>query len=250
MSYFSDILTATKTRYASLRANDDADGDTEDDSHITRALRNYYLETPSRTYPAWLPPPLHRTNSPAASGPPPGASLRNTYGRKPMAPHHGSSTSLSDIWDTPTIAPQDRVGFGRNASSASPHSVPSRDDAATAPPAMAGGMTAQERIKARLWGGRGAASPPPPQQQYAPPQKQGYAPYAPPSAQRPERVDLPVAPAAPRGGAQPYTGASAPWDDGYGGGYQQPEMNSGGGSNMRRGAASGGRAAEGRAPYR
>jgi hypothetical protein len=239
MSYFSNILTATKTRYASLRQGDEADGDTEDDSHITRVLRNYYAEQipHGRPYPTWLPPPPNtRSNSPATS-------LRNTYGRKaaPAAASHQSGTSLSDIWDAPAD-PQNRPSIGRNTSAASVASRPQLfpDDPGAPGAATGGNLTAQQRIKERLWGSRGAATSPspPPQQQYAPP---------------PARVDMPTGPQ--RGAAhQPYMGAGMPWDDGHGGGYEPPAANyGGGGGNMRRGAGRPGLPSgprDGRPPYR
>jgi hypothetical protein len=241
MSYFSNILTATKTRYASLRQGDEADGDTEDDSHITRVLRNYYAEQipQGRPYPTWLPPPPNaRSNSPATS-------LRNTYGRRQAGPaaagNHQSGTSLSDIWDAPAD-PQQRPSIGRNTSAASTASRPQLfPDEPGAPASGGGGLTAQQRIKERLWGSRGAASSPspPPQQQYAPP---------------PARVDMPMGPPQRNAGQQPYMGSGMPWDDGHGGGYEPPAANYGGGAgNMRRGAGRPGLPTgprDGRPPYR
>lgn len=238
MSYFSNILTATKTRYASLRQGDEADGDTEDDSHITRVLRNYYAEQVQhgRPYPTWLPPPQNaRSNSPATS-------LRNTYGRRQapaaQAANHQSGTSLSDIWDAP--ADQQRPTIGRMASAGSasrPQLFP--DEPSGAPGGGGGNLTAQQRIKERLWGSRGAASSPPPQQMQAP----GGG-----------RVEMPMGPPRGDGGQQPYMGSGMPWDDGHGGRHEPPANNyPGGGGNMRRGAGRPGLPsgpAAGRPPYR
>ncbi|KAF8427403.1 Sec1-binding region of Mso1-domain-containing protein [Tirmania nivea] len=89
---FSSLVTATKTRYASLRAGDEADGDTEDDSHISRVLRNYYTEQ-GRPFPPWL------GGGPQAQQQQQGVGLRR--GQNPGGPQQGVKTTLSDIWDTP-----------------------------------------------------------------------------------------------------------------------------------------------------
>ena len=55
---FSSLLTSTTSKYASIRQAllpDESDGDTEDDTHICRVLRAYYVEK-ARPFPAWLPP--------------------------------------------------------------------------------------------------------------------------------------------------------------------------------------------------
>lgn len=267
MSYFSNILTATKTRYANLRAGDDADGDSEDDSHITRALRNYYLENPNRPYPEWLPPPPNqRSSSPALA---PVTTLRNTYGRRQQAPSQHqqqppAQASLSDIWDAPADQHQQqykqqqqqgRPSFGRNA-----HTAGSANAAHPRPQlfpdeggASAGGaanMTAQQRIKERLWGSRGTNASPPPQQQQQ--QLSQYPPAPAPTGS----VSMPTTPrlhgSGSGGGGQPYMGAGMPWDDGYGRGFDAPAPPA---ADMRRGG-SGGRVGlptgprDGRPPYR
>ena len=268
MAYFSNLLTATKNRYAHLRAGDDADGDSEDDSHITRALRNYYLENPNRPYPEWLPPPPNqRSNSPA---PAPVTSLRNTYGRRQQAPSQQQpppSASLSDIWDAPTDQHQQqyqqqqqqhgRPSLGRSAATANAaHPRPQLfPDEGSASAGGAASMTAQQRIKERLWGSRGTnASPPPPQQ---PQQHSQYPPPHPASAPA-GSVSMPTTPqlhGSSSGGGQPYVGAGMPWSDGYGTGFDDPTPSArrgvGGG-----GAGPGGRVVlptgprDGRPPYR
>jgi hypothetical protein len=92
---------------------DEAEGDTEDDTHICRVLRAYYAEK-SRPLPPWLPPdpkapvvtPAYSNSGPRAGG----------YGG--FNPQHGGGTSLgrvgsgastgsggrgvlSDLWDSP-----------------------------------------------------------------------------------------------------------------------------------------------------
>ncbi|KAF8539083.1 hypothetical protein BDD12DRAFT_839619 [Trichophaea hybrida] len=247
MSYFSNILTATKTRYANLRQGDDADGDTEDDSHITRALRNYYLELPHRPYPEWLPPPPNqRSQSPALA---PVTSLRNKYGprqQQQQQQQQPSGASLSDIWDAPEQQQHNRPNFGRNASNPSPRPQLFPDESSTSSGGGSNGnMTAQQKIKERLWGSRGTASPPPQAQQ----QQQNYAPPAAIPTGPPGRIEMPMG--SRRGastGESPYLGAGMPWDDGAGGGYVAPTLVGGG---MRRGGVglqNGPR--DGRAPYR
>ena len=55
--YLSSLLTSSTEKYNTLRRTlqSEADGDTEDDSHISRALRNYYTDA-GRGLPPWLPP--------------------------------------------------------------------------------------------------------------------------------------------------------------------------------------------------
>ncbi|KAB8416383.1 hypothetical protein FH972_024902 [Carpinus fangiana] len=59
-TYLSSLLTSSTSKYTSLRRSllsdsSETDGDTEDDSHIARALRAYYVEK-GRPFPQWLPP--------------------------------------------------------------------------------------------------------------------------------------------------------------------------------------------------
>jgi hypothetical protein len=204
-SYLSNILTNTTNRYASLRRtllNNEDDGDSPDDSHISRVLRAYYTEK-ARPYPPWLPqdPNDRRSQTPqqgyynntsAGSG-------RGVYAQQ----QQGNRGSLNDLWDPPAAAsapaapsaPQSlragrRVGgpagarpesgasmLGVPGSSARP--LPSQREGSyqsmhsttgsvgggrmgydpSPPTSSAGGGTAQERLKARLWGGARAASP-------------------------------------------------------------------------------------------
>jgi hypothetical protein len=107
-------------------------------------------------------------------------------------------------------------------------------------------MTAQQRIKERLWGGRGTASPPPQAQQ----QQQHYAPPAAMPTGPPGRIEMPMGlKRGASGGGSPYMSAGMPWDDGAGGGYVTPAPL--GVGNMRRGGVgmqNGPR--DGRPPYR
>jgi Sec1-binding region of Mso1 len=186
-SYLTTLLTTTSSRYASLRSllpsNSETDGDTEDDTHICRVLRAYYLEK-GRPFPTWLPPdpkgpqpaiqPIYSTNAPIGAG----------YGGLSSGP--GGASKLGSLWD-PQPPTQQNVGppslrqaGGRGASSqvlrggwadnsrSSPEPtvqarpLPSQlagsyqNSSTTTPPgsAGAGAGSAQDRLKARL---RGAA---------------------------------------------------------------------------------------------
>ncbi|KAJ9131092.1 GTPase-activating protein GYP7 [Pleurostoma richardsiae] len=57
-SWYSSLLTTTTSRISNLRSTllaSEADGDTEDDTHVCRVLRAYYTEK-GRPFPPWLPP--------------------------------------------------------------------------------------------------------------------------------------------------------------------------------------------------
>ncbi|KAF2826423.1 hypothetical protein CC86DRAFT_29706 [Ophiobolus disseminans] len=188
-SYLNNILTTTTSRYNNLRRqllDSEADGDTEDDSHISRVLRAYYTEK-GRPFPQWLPP------DPKGPQPVPtqfASSSGRQQGQAP--PMGGRGGGLSDLWDNPQQqqAPQEplslRRGVGGRGGGARPlHGRPGmgnsltpepqsqgrplpsqragsyqsnlgqggRPQTDTSPPPSAGsGSTAQERLKARLWG--------------------------------------------------------------------------------------------------
>ena len=199
-SYLSNLLTQTTSRYNSFRrtllSNED-DGDTEDDSHISRVLRAYYTEK-GRPFPPWLPPD---PNDKRAITPTPtpymqtGSGYFNSAGGKsqygPVQNQAGQRSSLSDLWDPPAqtsapVQPTSLRAGRRPVATAVPTSTPSstlappqarplpsqkagsyqsmqsqqsgRSSADATPPASGGG-TAQDRLKARLWGGSRSASP-------------------------------------------------------------------------------------------
>lgn len=203
-SYLSNILTNTTSKYNTLRRNllsDEVDGDTEDDSHLCRALRAYYTEQ-GKAFPQWLPNDPKRSTSAQTTTSSFTSSLRQQSSQQlPTinAPQGGGRGGLSDLWDTPgqkqpspqpqslRARAQDRSGSfqGRaqgGDSLAAPRPLPSQragsyqssmaqqqQGADPSPPASSGG-TAQERLKARLWGaartgspanGAGAGAPPP-----------------------------------------------------------------------------------------
>ena len=211
-SYLSNLLTQTTSRYTTLRRallSDDADGDTEDDSHVTRVLRAYYTEK-GRPFPPWLPP------DPKAPQPAPAqyvtSSVGSSYGRltpsgQMPAASSGRGGGLSDLWDSPQqSAPPSQPtslrrgartpGAGSTSSSrggivdsyssggdsyqtAAPTSRPlpsqkagsyqsqfaqvaaTRAAADSSPSSSGAGGTAQERLKARLWGSSRSNSPTP-----------------------------------------------------------------------------------------
>ncbi|KAM0710652.1 hypothetical protein Q7P35_001390 [Cladosporium inversicolor] len=199
-SYLSNLLTTTTGRYNTLRRtllSSEDDGDTEDDSHISRALRAYYTEK-ARPFPPWLPPD---PNDRRAQQYPPQQTQAQAQGYYTSAGGRsqfqagGSNSnrgSLNDLWDSPAApaapaAPQSlRAGRrvapqGARPESGSNLGVPSaarplpsqrvgsyqsfqstgsgRVDPSPPPSSGGGGGgTAQERLKARLWGGARAAS--------------------------------------------------------------------------------------------
>lgn len=213
-SYLSNLLTNTTSRYASLRRtllSNEEDGDTPDDSHISRVLRAYYTEK-ARPFPPWLPPD---PNDRRAHTPQPnqqaGGYLTSAGGRSQYGSHlqagqpQGNRGSLNDLWDPPASsaaappqAPQSLRAGRRAPPSQQQQPVPA---SSLAPPAGArplpsqragsyqsfqsvasakmgnggagaadpspppssggGGSTAQERLKARLWGAARSASPGP-----------------------------------------------------------------------------------------
>ncbi|KAF2263658.1 hypothetical protein CC78DRAFT_533813 [Lojkania enalia] len=191
-SYFSNLLTNTTSRYNSLRRtllSDEVDGDTEDDTHISRVLRTYYTEK-GRPFPPWLPPDPKAPQSAPAQ-------FVSSSGRQPGPPHMGrGGGSLSDLWDAPQQPPpqqqqqeplslrraQGRGGGGRpfqgrdifppesqaqsrplpSQRAGSYQSAPSfggRPAEPSPPPSAGSGATAQERLKARLWGSGRSTSP-------------------------------------------------------------------------------------------
>ena len=212
-SYLSNLLTQTTSRYNSIRrtllSNED-DGDTEDDSHISRVLRAYYTEK-GRPFPPWLPPD---PNDRKAVTPQPYMQTGSNYfnstgGKSQYAPvqnmnQAGQRSSLSDLWDPPaqqpaapmqptslragrrpmapvptstsnTLAPQARpLPSQRAGSYQSVQSQASPRPSFEPAPSSSSGGTAQDRLKARLWGGSRSASP-----------ANGQGPYAPPPSSNP-----------------------------------------------------------------
>ena len=195
-SYLSSLVSTTTSRYNTLRRtllSDEADGDTEDDTHICRVLRAYYTEK-GRPFPPWLPP------DPKAPRPYPSASYGKTSGQQ----RGSGGVGLSDLWESPQQPPAEenmtlrRSGQGRPLGRGLPprpgHTEPynsrvaglqsepagrplpsqragsyqtqfaqqqsSRNESSPSPaPSNSSGTSAQERLKARLLGAARAASP-------------------------------------------------------------------------------------------
>ena len=181
-AYLSNLLTTTTSKYDKLRRtllSDEADGDTEDDTHICRVLRAYYQEK-GKPYPQWLPPDPKAPQSAPAQ-------FVSSSGRSPIPQQMGrGGGGLNDLWDTPQQQQQHepaslrraqgRGGGGRqpgrpgmnDSYSPEPQSqgrpLPSQRGGSyqstlsgrgpeSPPPVGAGsGASAQERLKARLWG--------------------------------------------------------------------------------------------------
>jgi hypothetical protein len=184
-SYLSNILTNTTSKYNTLRRNllsDEVDGDTEDDSHLCRALRAYYTEQ-NKAFPPWLPNDPKRSASVQTTSSFTSSLRQQSSQQTPTinAPQGGGRGGLSDLWDTPgqrqaspqpqslRVRAQERSGSfqGRaqgGDSLAAPRPLPSQragsyqssvaqqqQGSDPSPPASSGG-TAQDRLKARLWG--------------------------------------------------------------------------------------------------
>lgn len=188
-NYLNNLLTTTTSKYNTLRRqllSDEADGDTEDDSHIARALRAYYTEK-GRPFPQWLPPD---PKAPQAAPAQMVSSAGRGYGQMgQQQPMMGRGGALGDLWDSPSQAPpqqqepmslrraQGRGGGGlRPGNSRSPEPqvqgrpLPSqragsqqsaasfRNDLPSSQSAGSG-TSAQDRLKARLWGAGKSQSP-------------------------------------------------------------------------------------------
>ncbi|KAK4066991.1 uncharacterized protein Triagg1_7991 [Trichoderma aggressivum f. europaeum] len=168
-SWYSNLVTKTSSQISNLRStllSSEADGDTEDDTHVCRVLRNYYTEK-GRPFPNWLPP------DPKA---PPPQMTQAVYAQSQVGSRYGGlggpqqpgAGGLSSLWDSgPAQPPQPQIpqslragrpattqpgtstrdellGRGGQAPRAGSYSGPG--------PAPAG--SAQDRLKQRLWGTR------------------------------------------------------------------------------------------------
>ncbi|KAI1173670.1 Sec1-binding region of Mso1-domain-containing protein [Nemania sp. FL0916] len=260
--WYSNIVGATTSKISNLQRSyfgGEADGDTEDDTHVCRVLRSYYTEK-GRPFPGWLPP------DPKA--PPPAAAVYTQsqvgarYGGLSQQPQQGGN--LSSLWDNnPAPQPQEaqslRRGRGvppamRNSDARnSPfrNSDPmaaggGRDDAQArplpsqragshqnhnfgstpTPPVSSGGGSAQDRLKQRLFGGSRTSSPAASGPFNPPPQRGGagnagdYEDRFAPGGM----YDGPSRGGGGGGGDKPYMGANSPWSN------NEPDFsNSGGG---------------------
>lgn len=204
-SWYASIVTKTSSQISSLRStllSGEADGDTEDDTHVCRVLRNYYTDK-GRPRPSWLPA------DPKAAQPPPQTlyaqpQLGSRYGGLNNSAQGGgggglpASASLASLWDSgasgqqPVQAPQSlRAGRGGGSGMLHPNG---REEVASRPSlpgqrsgsyssvsgqagGSGGGATAQDRLRQRLWGAARAASPVTSNQNVPPPQGGGGGQY-------------------------------------------------------------------------
>lgn len=266
-SYLNNLLTTTTSRYNSLRRqllSDEADGDTEDDSHISRVLRAYYTEK-GRPFPPWLPPdPKAPQQAPAQ--------FVSSAGRQPGQPQMGRGGGLSDLWDAPSQQPPQQnpmslrrqpprggrsfqsQGQGQGTGSAGGMLAPEASRplpsqragtyqgslaADPSPPPSAGsGTSAQERLKARLWGSGRSTSPAqsaPSSSNTSPAPGARNGPFSRPSGQ-PGRAPYPDDRGASGGGGrQGYNvmSANSPWTGGGGDEYDPYGPNGNYGNNQR-----------------
>ena len=98
-SWYSQLLTTTSSRITNLQRTllaSEADGDTEDDTHVCRVLRNYYVEK-GRPFPPWLPPD---PKAPPPAAPVYSQQVGSRYGG--LAPQQGN-TGLSSLWDNNAV---------------------------------------------------------------------------------------------------------------------------------------------------
>lgn len=227
----------------------EADGETEDDTHVCRVLRNYYTEK-GQAFPGWLPP------DPKAPPPPPVVQQAppNRYGAAAQTAQNPGG--LSSLWDkrraeggsAPPAPVSNRNPFARN-NAVSP-GLPS-DQAVQARPLPSqrggsyqttgsadsgGGNSIQDRLKSRLGGGTRTVSPGNSTGPFAPPPPQGSGGSASPYGRR-------GAAAAGSGDYDPYKSGS--YDNGSsgggGGGYgdAQPAAAPSGGGRFGGGLPSG-----------
>jgi len=247
-SYLSNLLTQTTSKYNSLRrtllANED-DGDSEDDSHISRVLRAYYAEK-GRPLPPWLPPDPNDRRAVTPSqvtrhGGDGGVHLtgKSQLSARNTNPEERNRSNLNDLWGPPSQEPfpssqPQSLRAGRRppqqvaASSLAPPAPQARplpsqragsyqsqqhDRPALEPTlpssSSGGGGSAQERLKARLWGaGGGARSGTPPSSSSGGLSQMGEAnPY-----ERQQQPQMSAnAPWSGKGGGSAYDGMGGEW---------------------------------------
>ncbi|KAI9149451.1 hypothetical protein HJFPF1_11504 [Paramyrothecium foliicola] len=264
-SWYSSLVTKTSSQISSLRSNllsSEADGDTEDDTHVCRVLRNYYTEK-GRPFPPWLPPdpkaPKDAPIQPVYAQPQVGSRYGGLGGQNNA---QGGGGGLSSLWDSNPSANQapapQSLRAGRGVGSAPPAMSqmgrPGNEPPSSRPlpsqqrpnlqqtPSGGGGGTAgssaQDRLRQRLWGGARTTSPQ---------SNQGQGPFTPPAPNGGGgggNYEDRFAPGGSydggrRGGGNdaPYVSANAPWsgggDDFGGGGYGGGGGGGGGGSSGR-----------------
>jgi hypothetical protein len=189
MSWYKDILTNASTNITKLQRTyfaGEADGDTEDDTHVCRVLRSYYTEK-GQPFPGWLPP------DPKA--PPPAQPVYaqqnqagNRYGNLNQQQGGntagGSTTRLGSLWDNnsnnqqggqpPSLRQgrqnpftarggreevQSRPLPSQRAGSYQQTGAYGRNESTPSPQPSSTGSSAQDKLKQRLFGGARTTSP-------------------------------------------------------------------------------------------
>lgn len=249
-SWYSNILTTTTSRLNNLQRQvfaSEADGDTEDDTHVCRVLRQYYTEN-GRGLPPWLPPdPKAPPPTPVLQQPQnPGVGAR--YGASAgqgagagagpgQGPGQGGLSSLRDNnraagrggAATTPVGSSSRNPFARNAMTPDPSGrggdggamaaaaaarpltsqrTGSNSDVSVGGAGGAGGVSsAQDRLRQRLWGSGARTTSP----------NSTTGPFAPPPQQQPQHSGRSRGGGSGVGDYDPY-GPGGQYDSGSGGG--------------------------------
>ncbi|KAK3365933.1 Sec1-binding region of Mso1-domain-containing protein [Lasiosphaeria ovina] len=206
-SWYKGLISNASTNISKLQRTyfgGESDGDTEDDTHVCRVLRNYYTEK-GQPFPGWLPPdPKAPPPQQPIYAQQPGQQIGSRYGG--LSAPVGGGGSLSSLWDNNNNAnsrpgpggllarsPDPRNPFASRGGGGSERddyqrsaSYQQRSPAASygeGPTPPAGSTSsAQEKLKQRLWGAARSASAspagsgpfqPPVQQQQQTPQSGG-----------------------------------------------------------------------------
>lgn len=221
-SWYKDLLTNASSNITKLQRTyfgGESDGDTDDDTLVCRVLRGYYTEK-GQPLPSWLPPD--------PKGPPP----TPTAASQPAGGRYGSSgQGLSSLWDNTN---SNAGNHARGAANSRNPFAAGRDDGMARPGLAQGqragsdkvstaGVSAQEKLKQRLWGGARTASP-----------TSGGGPFQPPAPQHPPSLSVggggrsgggggnsgnrwgwgSGSDGGARSGDRPVMSANAPWADG------------------------------------
>ena len=196
--WYSNIVGATTSKISNLQRSyfsGEADGDTEDDTHVCRVLRSYYTEK-GKPFPGWLPPDP-KAPPPATAVYSQPSQVGSRYGGLNQQQQQQQGGSLSSLWDNNPTPQQSqetlslRRGRGGGAVSALRNSdardspfrnsdpmagsdaqarpLPSQRagsyqnqgsfGGSATPPVGSSGGSAQDRLKQRLFGGSRTASP-------------------------------------------------------------------------------------------
>ncbi|KAK5627425.1 hypothetical protein RRF57_003140 [Xylaria bambusicola] len=246
--WYSNIVGATTSKISNLQRSyfsGEADGDTEDDTHVCRVLRSYYTEK-GKPFPGWLPPDP-KAPPPATAVYSQPSQVGSRYGGLGQQQQGGS---LSSLWDNNPVSQQSqetqslRRGRGgpsamrnsdardspfRNSdpmagSDAQARPLPSQRagsyqnqggfGGSATPPAGSSGGSAQDRLKQRLFGGSRTASPANNGPFSAPPQRGGgngsgdYEDRFAPGGMYDARSNR-----GGSGGDRPYMSANSPWSN-------------------------------------